>query len=127
MQGIQIAETRACLSSFPKAPLKANEALENIQGNLTGMPVSNIRDFHISALRRGGILFSLFRSAHLSVQPAMFLTVRPSIHQLVRPSEKIAGIVFGTNDLKFSMLMYDGQIQNWLGFGHGLFIFLILF
>ena len=31
----------------------------------------------------------------------------------------------GENGLKFDMLMYH-HMQNWLDFGHGLFIFLIL-
>ena len=32
----------------------------------------------------------------------------------------------GGNSLKFCMLMYPDHFQNWLDFGHGLFIFLLL-
>ena len=52
------------------------------------------------------------------------MSVRPS----VRP-ERFPGIcrwTHGGNGLKFHMLMYLDHLQNWLVYGHGLFIFLIL-
>ena len=60
----------------------------------------------------------------MSVRPSVRLSVRPS----VRP-ERFPGIcrrTHGGNGLKFCMLMYLGHLQNWLDYGHGLLIFLLL-
>ena len=54
--------------------------------------------------------------------------VRPSVCPSVRP-ERFPGIcrrAHGGNGLKFYMLMYLDHLQNWLVYGHGLLIFLIL-
>ena len=55
-------------------------------------------------------------------------SVRPSVCPSVRP-ERFPGIcrrTHGGNGLKFDMLMYLDRLQNWLIYGHGLLIFLIL-
>ena len=55
-------------------------------------------------------------------------SVRPSVCPSVRP-ERFPGIcrrTHGGNGLKFRMLMYHGHLQNWLDYGHGLLIFLLL-
>ena len=55
-------------------------------------------------------------------------TACPSVHPSVRP-ERFPGICRRThrgNGLKFYMLMYLDRLQNWLVYGHGLLIFLIL-
>ena len=52
----------------------------------------------------------------------------PSVCPSVRP-ERFPGIcrrTHGGNGLKFYMLMYLDRLQNWLVYGHGLLIFLIL-
>ena len=73
---------------------------------------------------------TLFWPVHRSVgppdQPLPFygMSVRPS----VRP-ERFPGIcrrLHGGISLKFYMLMYLDHLQNWLVYGHGLVIFLIL-
>ena len=59
-----------------------------------------------------------------SVRPS----VCPSVRLSVRP-ERFPGIcrrMHGGNGLKFYMLMYLDHLQNWLVYGHGLLIFLIL-
>ena len=102
-------------------------------------------------LGAGGIMFSgcpsvrpsvrpseawntLFWPVHGSVgppdQPLPFygMSVRPSVCPSVRP-ERFPGIcrrTHGGNGLKFYMLMYLDHLQNWLVYGHNLFIFLIL-
>ena len=94
-------------------------------------------------LGAGGIMFSgcpsvsqseaqntLFPPVHRSVgpsdQPLPFygMSVCPS----VRP-ERFLGICWrthGGNGLKFYMLMYLDHLQNWLDYGYGLLIFLLL-
>ena len=60
--------------------------------------------------------------------PSVRLSVRPSVCPSVRP-ERFPGIcrrTHGGNGLKFYMLMYLDRLQNWLVYGHGLLIFLIL-
>ena len=55
-------------------------------------------------------------------------SVRPSVCPSVRP-ERFPGIcrrMHGGIRLKFYMLMYLDHLQNWLVYGHGLVIFLIL-
>ena len=55
-------------------------------------------------------------------------SVRPSVCPSVRP-ERFPGICRRThwgNGLKLYMLMYLDRLQNWLVYGHGLLIFLIL-
>ena len=55
-------------------------------------------------------------------------SVRPSVCPSVRP-ERFPGIcrrTHGGNGLKFCTLMYLDHLQNWLVYGHGLLIFLIL-
>ena len=54
--------------------------------------------------------------------------VRPSVRPSVRP-ERFPGIcrrMHGGIGLKFYMLMYLDHLQNWLVYGYGLLIFLIL-
>ena len=56
------------------------------------------------------------------------LSVRPSVCPSVRP-ERFPGIyrrMHGGIGLKFDMLMYLDHLQNWLVYGYGLLIFLIL-
>ena len=102
-------------------------------------------------LGAGGIMFSgcpsvrpseawntLFWPVHRSVgppdQPLPFygMSVRPSDRPSVRPSvrpERFPGIcrrLHGGISLKFYMLMYLDHLQNWLVYGHGLVIFIIL-
>ena len=63
-----------------------------------------------------------------SVRPSVRLSVRLSVRPSVRP-ERFPGIcrrMHGGIDLKFYMLMYLDHLQNWLVYGHGLLIFLIL-
>ena len=108
-----------------------------------------------SPLGTGGIMFSgcpsVRPSVRLSVRPSVrslkypLLTctwvrwstrptvtvlrhVRPSVCPPVRP-ERFPGIcrrMHGGISLKFYMLMYLDHHQNWLVYGHGLLIFLIL-
>ena len=55
-------------------------------------------------------------------------TACPSVRPSVRP-ERFPGICWrmhGGNGLKFNMLMYLDPLQNWLVYGRGLLIFLIL-
>ena len=63
-----------------------------------------------------------------SVRPSVRLSVRPSVCPSVRP-ERFPGIcrrMHGGISLKFYMMMYLDHLQNWLVYGHGLLIFLIL-
>ena len=64
----------------------------------------------------------------MSVRPSVRLSVRPSVRPSARP-ERFPGIcrrLHGGISLKFYMLMYLDHLQNWLVYGHGLVIFLIL-
>ena len=64
----------------------------------------------------------------MSVCPSLRPSVRPSVCPSVRP-ERFPGIcrrLHGGISLKFYMLMYLDHLQNWLVYGHGLVIFLIL-
>ena len=94
-------------------------------------------------LGAGGIMFSGCPSSRPSVRPKpeipfFDLYVGLLVHQTnrnrftacpsVRP-ERFPGIsrrMHGGIDLKFYMLMYLDHLQNWLVYGHGLLIFLIL-
>ena len=90
-------------------------------------------------LGAGGIMFSGCPSVRPSVRslkyPLLTCTcvrwsTRPTVTVLrhVRP-ERFPGIcrrTHGGNGLKFYMLMYLDRLQNWLVYGHGLLIFLIL-
>ena len=102
-------------------------------------------------LGAGGIMFSGRPSVRSSVRPSVrslkypLLTctwvrwstrptvtvlrhVRPSVCPSVHP-DRFPGIcrrTHGGNSLKFYMLMYLDHPQNWLVYGHGLLIFLIL-
>ena len=98
-------------------------------------------------LGAGGIMFSGCPSIRPSVCPSVrslkypLLTctwvrwsIRPTVTVLrhvcpsVRP-ERFPGICWRThkgNSLEFYMLMYLDHLQNWLVYGHGLLIFLIL-
>ena len=99
----------------------------------------NMRDGLVmpSPLGTGGSMFSgcpsvrslkyLFSPVHGSVgpsdQPWSFCGMS------VRMSGRFPGICWrthGGNGLKFGMLMYLGHLQNWLDYGHGLLIFLLL-
>ena len=65
-----------------------------------------------------------FMAAEIKFSEDVRLSVCPS----VRP-ERFPGIcrrTHGGNGLKFCMLMYLDRLQNWLVYGHGLLIFLIL-
>ena len=68
----------------------------------------------------------------MSVRPSVRPSVCPSVRLSVRPSvrpERFPGIcrrMHGRISLKFYMLMYLDHLQNWLVYGHGLLIFLIL-
>ena len=65
---------------------------------------------------------------HFTACPSVRPSGRPSVCPSVRP-ERFLGISRGThgeNGLKFYMLMYLDRLQNWLVYGHGLLIFLIL-
>ena len=95
-------------------------------------------------LGAGGIMFSGCPSVRPSVRslkhPLLTCTwvvtilrhVRPSVRPSICPSvrlERFPGICRRThrgNGLKFYMLMYLDRLQNWLVYGHGLLIFLIL-
>ena len=94
-------------------------------------------------LGAGGIMFSGCPSVRPSVRslkyPLLTCTwvrwsTRPTLTVLrhVRPSvrpERFPGIcrrMHGGNGLKFYILMYLYHLQNWLVYGHGLLIFLIL-
>ena len=106
-------------------------------------------------LGAGGIMFSGCPSVRLSVRPSvrpkpeipsfdLYMSPlvhptnrnrftacpsgRPSVCPSVRP-ERFPGIcrrTHGGNGLKFDMLMYLDCLQNWLIYGHGLLILLIL-
>ena len=100
------------------------------------------RDFYASAFRRRRhYVFGL--SVRPSVRslkyPLLTCTwvrwsTRPTVTVLwhVRPSVRpgrfpgICRRTHGGNGLKFYMLMHLDHLQNWLVYGHGLFIFLIL-
>ena len=77
---------------------------------------------------------TLFWPVHGSVgppdQPIPFysMSVHPSVRLSVRPSwfPGICRRMHGRISLKFYMLMYLDHLQNWLVYGHGLLIFLIL-
>ena len=60
-------------------------------------------------------------SVILSDWPWLFLSGRPS--QVI---SSISWKTHGENDLKFGMLMYPDHRHDWLDFGHGLLISLIL-
>ena len=94
-------------------------------------------------LGAGGIMFSgcpsvrpseawnnLFSPVHGSVgpsdQPWPFcgMSVCPSVRPERFPD--ICRRTHGGNGLKFCMLMYLGHLQNWLDYGHGVLIFLLL-
>ena len=98
-------------------------------------------------LGSGGIMFSGCPSVRPSVRPnpeipSFDLYMGPLVHPTNRnrftacPSirlsvrlERFPGICWrmhGGISLKFYMLMYLGHLQNWLVYGHGLLIFLIL-
>ena len=106
-------------------------------------------------LGAGGIMFSARPSVRLSIRPSeawntLFwpvhgsvgppdqplpfygMSVRPSVCPSVRLSvrqERFPGIfrrMHGGISLKFYMLMYLDHLQNWLVYGHGLLVFLIL-
>ena len=107
-------------------------------------------------LGAGGIMFSGCPSVRLSVRPKPEIpsfdlymgplvhptnrnrfTACPSVRLSVRPSvfcpsvrpERFPGIcrrTHGGNGLKLYMLMYLDHLLNWLVYGHGLLIFLIL-
>ena len=98
-------------------------------------------------LGAGGIMFSGCPSVRPSVRPkpeipSFDLYIGPLVHPTnrnrftacpsVRPSvcpERFPGIcrrTHGGNGLQFYMLMYLDRLQNWLVYGHGLLIFLIL-
>ena len=98
-------------------------------------------------LGAGGIMFSGCPSIRSLQYPLLTCTwvrwstrptvtvlrhVRPSVRLSVRPSvrpERFPGICRRTpqgNGLKFYMLMYLDHLQNWLVYGRGLMIFLIL-
>ena len=67
---------------------------------------------------------------HWSIRPTVTLLqhVHPSACPSVHP-ERFLGIcqrTHGCNGLKFCMLMYLGHLQNWLDYGHGLLILLLL-
>ena len=77
---------------------------------------------------------NLFSPVHGSVgpfdQPWPFcgMSVRPSVCPSVRP-ERFPGNCRRTRGgigLKFCMMMYLGHLQNWLDYGQGLLIFLLL-
>ena len=90
-----------------------------------------------------GIMFLGCPSVHLSVRPkpeipSFDLYMGPLVHPTnsnrfttcpsIRP-ERFPGIcrrMHGGISLKFCTLMYLDHIQNWLVYGHGLLIFLIL-
>ena len=64
----------------------------------------------------------------MSVRPSVRPSVCPSVRPSVRP-ERFPGIcrrMHGGISLKFYMLMYLDHLQNWLVYGHGLLVFLIL-
>ena len=113
-------------------------------------PYVSSKNFYASAFRRRRhYVFGLFvrPSVRLSVRslkyPLLTCTwvrwstrptvivlqhVRPSVRPSVRPG-RFPGICRRThegNGLKFYMLMYLDHLQNWLVYGHGLLIFLIL-
>ena len=60
--------------------------------------------------------------------PSVRPSVRPSVCPSVRPERfpDICQRLHGGISLKFYMLMYLDHLQNWLVYGHGLVIFLIL-
>ena len=58
--------------------------------------------------------------------PSVRPSVCPSVRLSVRPSGEVSGRMHGGISLKFYMLMYLDHLQNWLVYGHGLVIFLIL-
>ena len=103
--------------------------------------------FHVLALQlvmppplgAGGIMFSGYPSVRPKPKiPSFDLYMGPLVHPTnrnrftacpsVRP-ERFPGIsrrTHGGNGLKFHMLMYLDHLQNWLVYGRGLLIFLIL-
>ena len=58
------------------------------------------------------------------VRPSVRLSVRPSVRPERFPG--ICRIMHRGISLKFYMLMYLDHLQNWLAYGYGLLIFLIL-
>ena len=74
------------------------------------------KDFYASAFSAGGIMFSGCPSVHLSVRPSVRLERFPGICRRTH----------GGNGLKFCMVMYLDHLQNWIDYGHGLLIFLLL-
>ena len=98
-------------------------------------------------LGAGGIMFSGCPSVRPSVRPKPEIpsfdlymgslvhpanrdrfTACPSVRSSVRP-KRFPGFcrrTQGGNGMKFYMLMYLVHLQNWLVYGHGLLIFLIL-
>ena len=61
------------------------------------------------------------------VRPSVRLSIRPSVHPSVRRGFRaFAGECMEGLAWNFCMLMYLDHLQNWLVYGHGLLIFLIL-
>ena len=116
--------------------------------NIVNSTETRIVIFMPPPLDTGGIMFSgcpsvrpseawntLFWPVHWSVGPpdqplsVYGMSVCPSVCLSVRPSGEVPGIcrrMHGGISLKFCMLMYLDHLQNWLVYGHGLLIFLIL-
>ena len=92
-----------------------------------GVSTHHPDDCYASAFRRRRhYVFGL--SVRPSVRPSVCPSVRPSVCPSVRP-ERFPGIcrrMHGWIGLKFYMLMYLDHLQNWLVYGYGLLIFLIL-
>ena len=113
---------------------------------MVGIPKSVQFIFMPPPLDAGGIMFSgpsicpsVRPSVHLSkAWNTLFWPVHGSVgppdqlwpfYGMSVPPERFAGICGRThkgNGLKFYMLMYLDHLQNWLVYGHGLLIFLIL-
>ena len=99
----------------------------------------SVTPFYASAFRRRSIMFSGCPSVRPKPEiPSFGLYMGPLVHPTnrnrltacpsVRP-ERFTGIcrrMHGGISLKFYMLMYLDHLQNWLVYGHGLLIFIIL-
>ena len=88
--------------------------------HLSVCPKPEIYSFHLYM----GPLVHPTDCDHFAACPSVRLSVCPSVHP-----ERFLDIcqrTHGCNGLKFCMLMYLGHLLNWLDYGHGLLILLLL-
>ena len=93
-----------------------------------GISVEEREYFRVVRPSVRSLKYPLFTCIWVCCSTRPTVTVLRHVRPSVRP-ERFPGIrrrTHGGNSLKFYMLMYRDHLQNWLVYGHGLLIFLIL-